>query len=90
MDWRCDSSSKVPALQVQSPEFKWKSHQKKKKSFYIVPVIFFFRNMFHQIFIKIYWHKFILIIFLMSAGPEIMSPFSALALVVYVFSLRHD
>jgi hypothetical protein len=31
MDWRCGSSHRVPALQVQSPEFKPQSHQKKKK-----------------------------------------------------------
>jgi hypothetical protein len=29
MDWRCDSGS-VPALQMQSPEFKPQSHKKKK------------------------------------------------------------
>jgi hypothetical protein len=29
MDWRCDSNSRVPALQVQSPEIKHKSLQKK-------------------------------------------------------------
>jgi hypothetical protein len=31
MDWRCGSSDKVAALQVQSTEFKPHSHQKKKK-----------------------------------------------------------
>jgi hypothetical protein len=29
IDWRCGSSSRVPALQVQRPEFK--SHPTKKK-----------------------------------------------------------
>jgi hypothetical protein len=32
MDWKCGSSSRVPTLQMQSPEFKPQSHQKKKKS----------------------------------------------------------
>jgi hypothetical protein len=31
MDWRWGSSSRVPALQVQSHQFKPQSHQKKKK-----------------------------------------------------------
>jgi hypothetical protein len=31
MEWRCGSSSKVSALQSQSPEFKPQSHQKKKR-----------------------------------------------------------
>jgi hypothetical protein len=31
MYWRCGSSSRVPALQVQNPEFKPQSHQKQKK-----------------------------------------------------------
>jgi hypothetical protein len=30
MDWRFGSSSRVPTLQVWSPEFKWQSHQNKK------------------------------------------------------------
>jgi hypothetical protein len=29
-DWRCGSSGRVPALQVQSHEFKHQPHQKKK------------------------------------------------------------
>jgi hypothetical protein len=29
-DWRCCSSSRVPALQAWNPEFKSQSHQKKK------------------------------------------------------------
>jgi hypothetical protein len=28
MDWRCGSSSRTPALQAQSPEFKSQSHKK--------------------------------------------------------------
>jgi hypothetical protein len=32
MDWRCDSNSRVPALQVQSPEIKHKSLQKKNNN----------------------------------------------------------
>jgi hypothetical protein len=32
MDWSYGSRGKVPALQVQSPEFKLQFHQKKKKS----------------------------------------------------------
>jgi hypothetical protein len=28
MDWRCGSSGRAPALQMQSPEFKNQSHQK--------------------------------------------------------------
>jgi hypothetical protein len=31
MDWKCGSSSKAPALQMQIPEFEPQSHQKKKK-----------------------------------------------------------
>jgi hypothetical protein len=31
MDWKCDSSSRAPVLQVHSPEFQLKSHQNKKK-----------------------------------------------------------
>jgi hypothetical protein len=31
MDWQCGSNSKVPALQMQSPEFKPQFHWKKKK-----------------------------------------------------------
>jgi hypothetical protein len=31
MDWMCVSSNRVPALQVQSPEFKPESCPKKKK-----------------------------------------------------------
>jgi hypothetical protein len=32
MDWRCGSSSRVPALQEQNPEFnKSQSHQKKER-----------------------------------------------------------
>jgi hypothetical protein len=31
MDWRCGSSTRVPALQGQSPEFKPHSYLKKKK-----------------------------------------------------------
>jgi hypothetical protein len=31
MDWRCGSYGRVAVLQVQSPEFKLQSHQKKKK-----------------------------------------------------------
>jgi hypothetical protein len=31
MDWRCGSSGRGPVLQVQSPELKPQSHQKKKK-----------------------------------------------------------
>jgi hypothetical protein len=31
MDWRCGSSNRIPALHVQSTEFKPQSHQKKKK-----------------------------------------------------------
>jgi hypothetical protein len=31
MDWSCGSSSTVPALQVQSPEFKQQYQKKKKK-----------------------------------------------------------
>jgi hypothetical protein len=31
MNWKCGSSSRVPALQVQNPEFKPQSHQKKRK-----------------------------------------------------------
>jgi hypothetical protein len=27
MEWRCGSSSRAPALQTQSPEFKSQSHQ---------------------------------------------------------------
>jgi hypothetical protein len=39
MDWRCGSSSRVPALQVQGPEFKlWSYHfppkKKKEKKIY--------------------------------------------------------
>jgi hypothetical protein len=34
MDWRCGSSGGMPALEVQSPEFKPQSHQKKKKFFF--------------------------------------------------------
>jgi hypothetical protein len=30
MDWRCGSNSRVPALQMQSPEIKHQSLQKKK------------------------------------------------------------
>jgi hypothetical protein len=32
MDWRCDSSGRAPALQVQSPEFKAQSHLKTKQN----------------------------------------------------------
>jgi hypothetical protein len=32
MDWRCGSSSRVPALQVWSPEFKLQFHNQKKVS----------------------------------------------------------
>jgi hypothetical protein len=32
MDWRRGSRGGVPAQQVQSPEFKTQSHQKKKKA----------------------------------------------------------
>jgi hypothetical protein len=32
MNWGCGSRDRVPALQVQSPEFKLLAHQKKKKS----------------------------------------------------------
>jgi hypothetical protein len=31
IDWRCGSNSRVPAVQVQSPEFKPQSHKKEKK-----------------------------------------------------------
>jgi hypothetical protein len=31
MDWRCGSSSRAPALQAQSPQFKPQDYQKKKK-----------------------------------------------------------
>jgi hypothetical protein len=31
MDWRCGSSSRIPILQAQSPEFKPQSQLKKKK-----------------------------------------------------------
>jgi hypothetical protein len=31
MDWRCGSSSRMPALQTQSPEFKSQSHAKNKQ-----------------------------------------------------------
>jgi hypothetical protein len=31
MDWRCGSSTRAPALQVQNPEFKPQSHQKEKE-----------------------------------------------------------
>jgi ribosomal protein L34E len=31
MDWRCGSSDRAPALQVQTPEIKSQSHKKKKK-----------------------------------------------------------
>jgi hypothetical protein len=31
MDWRCGSSSRAPALQMWSPEFKSQSHRKKKE-----------------------------------------------------------
>jgi hypothetical protein len=31
MDWKCVSSCRAPALQVQSPEFKSKSHKKRIK-----------------------------------------------------------
>jgi hypothetical protein len=31
MDWRCGSSGRVPAWQVQSPEIQLQSHQKKRK-----------------------------------------------------------
>jgi hypothetical protein len=31
MDRRCDSSSKLPALPEQSPEFKFQCHQKQRK-----------------------------------------------------------
>jgi hypothetical protein len=30
MDWRCGSSGRAPALQVQNPEFKRQSHQQNK------------------------------------------------------------
>jgi hypothetical protein len=30
MDWRCDSSSRVTALQVQSPEFKSQRERKRE------------------------------------------------------------
>jgi hypothetical protein len=30
MDWKYSSSGRVPALQVQSLEFKFQSHQKQK------------------------------------------------------------
>jgi hypothetical protein len=30
MDWRCVSSSRVHALQAQSPEFKLQFHQKRR------------------------------------------------------------
>jgi hypothetical protein len=30
MDWRCGSSSRVPALQVRSPEFKFQSYKKER------------------------------------------------------------
>jgi hypothetical protein len=36
MDWRYDSSSKAPALQVRSPEFKSESHKKKEKNHMII------------------------------------------------------
>jgi hypothetical protein len=29
-DWRCGSSHRAPALQVQNPEFKPQSHRKKE------------------------------------------------------------
>jgi hypothetical protein len=32
LHWRCGSSSRVPALQSQSPEFKPQSHQKTKQN----------------------------------------------------------
>jgi hypothetical protein len=32
MDWRCGSNSRVPALQMQSPEIKHQSLQKKKNN----------------------------------------------------------
>jgi hypothetical protein len=31
MNWRCGASSRTPAFQAQSPEFKPQSHKKKKK-----------------------------------------------------------
>jgi hypothetical protein len=31
IDWRCGSTGRAPALQVQSPELKPQSNQKKKK-----------------------------------------------------------
>jgi hypothetical protein len=31
MDWKCDSSSRAPALQERSPKFKPQFHQQKKK-----------------------------------------------------------
>jgi hypothetical protein len=49
MDWRCGSSSRVPALQVQSPEFKLQYHENKTKkgficyavlNFFVVPILF--------------------------------------------------
>jgi hypothetical protein len=30
MNWRCGLRSRVPALQVQNPEFKFQSHTQKK------------------------------------------------------------
>jgi hypothetical protein len=31
MNWRCESSGRVPALQAQSPEFKPHSHRKRER-----------------------------------------------------------
>jgi hypothetical protein len=31
MDWKCDSSIRVPALQAQSPEFKPQSQKKEER-----------------------------------------------------------
>jgi hypothetical protein len=35
MDWRCGSSGREPALQVQNPKFKHQSHQKKKQNLHL-------------------------------------------------------
>jgi hypothetical protein len=31
MDWRCGSSSRVPALQVQKPKLRLQSHQRRRR-----------------------------------------------------------
>jgi hypothetical protein len=70
MDWRHSPSSRALALQVQSPEFKLWSYQKKKKK----ALKFFLKNLFFLVLVfpSVHFYVSLRTVLFFKAAPAIM------------------